>query len=262
VCKGSHTAWSNACPARKKELGRVEQAKLARSVYWYVPAGENNGHSRSDNVPNNGLIQDGVPATAPAPNQITTQRPERQLRPSATQSTGGAPHPRNPAPNLPAEPASVLSIEPAEASREPQMPVDVPTMRMTETGPAEEEWATPATQQDITQQQSDIPVDPRLGGMEEDLSTIRVQVDGPLNPYTYPLDGLEGGAPMTDANMWLDSVFDGSGDNWLRRTQSKCHLRLPRKLPNLTQPKGESSKVASVLNIKRSTTTGLHAMLN
>ena len=38
VCKGSHTAWSNACPARRKELQRVEQAKEARSIYWHVPA--------------------------------------------------------------------------------------------------------------------------------------------------------------------------------------------------------------------------------
>jgi hypothetical protein len=28
VCKGAHTAWSNACPARKKELERVEQADI------------------------------------------------------------------------------------------------------------------------------------------------------------------------------------------------------------------------------------------
>jgi hypothetical protein len=27
VCKDAHTAWSNACPARKKELQRVEHAK-------------------------------------------------------------------------------------------------------------------------------------------------------------------------------------------------------------------------------------------
>ena len=37
VCKDAHTAWSNACPARKKELRRVEQAKETRSIYWHVP---------------------------------------------------------------------------------------------------------------------------------------------------------------------------------------------------------------------------------
>ena len=37
VCKEDHTAWSNACPARRKELKRVEQAKEVRSLYWHVP---------------------------------------------------------------------------------------------------------------------------------------------------------------------------------------------------------------------------------
>jgi hypothetical protein len=40
VCKGGHTAWSNACPARRKEMRRVEQAKEIRSVYWHVPLRE------------------------------------------------------------------------------------------------------------------------------------------------------------------------------------------------------------------------------
>ena len=38
VCKEAHTAWSNACPARRKEMRRVEQAKEGRSIYWHVPA--------------------------------------------------------------------------------------------------------------------------------------------------------------------------------------------------------------------------------
>jgi hypothetical protein len=49
VCKGAHTAWSNACPARKKELGRVEQAKLSRSIYWHVPSKSHNRRNVSDN---------------------------------------------------------------------------------------------------------------------------------------------------------------------------------------------------------------------
>lgn len=40
VCKGAHTAWSNACPARRKEMERVEQAKQVRSIYWHVPQKE------------------------------------------------------------------------------------------------------------------------------------------------------------------------------------------------------------------------------
>jgi hypothetical protein len=49
VCKGAHTAWSNACPARKKELGRVEQAKQLRSIYWHVPIKDNNLQTTTHN---------------------------------------------------------------------------------------------------------------------------------------------------------------------------------------------------------------------
>ena len=45
VCKGAHTAWSNACPARKKEMQRVARAKQARSVYWHVPPKEKEGRT-------------------------------------------------------------------------------------------------------------------------------------------------------------------------------------------------------------------------
>ena len=34
VCKGPHTAWNSACPARQKELQRVEKAKQVRNHYW------------------------------------------------------------------------------------------------------------------------------------------------------------------------------------------------------------------------------------
>jgi hypothetical protein len=34
VCKGPHTAWNAACPARQKEIQRVERAKQTRSHYW------------------------------------------------------------------------------------------------------------------------------------------------------------------------------------------------------------------------------------
>lgn len=35
LCKGQHTAWSSACPRRRKELARVEQARQNRPVFHY-----------------------------------------------------------------------------------------------------------------------------------------------------------------------------------------------------------------------------------
>ena len=37
LCGGNHTAWNAACPARQKEMQRVERAKQARSHYWPTP---------------------------------------------------------------------------------------------------------------------------------------------------------------------------------------------------------------------------------
>ena len=84
---------------------------------------------------------------------------------------------------------------------EAHVSVEVLTVQTAETIPVEEEWATPATQRDTTQQQPDPPIDPRLGDAEGDLSSIQVQVDGPSDMYTYPLDGLEGAATARDADM-------------------------------------------------------------
>jgi hypothetical protein len=36
VEEGAHTAGSNACPARRKEMGRVEHAKQVRNISWQV----------------------------------------------------------------------------------------------------------------------------------------------------------------------------------------------------------------------------------
>lgn len=49
VRKGVHTAWSNACPTRKEELQRVEQAKQSRSIYWHVPVKANTTRPRKGN---------------------------------------------------------------------------------------------------------------------------------------------------------------------------------------------------------------------
>ncbi|KIW09775.1 hypothetical protein PV08_11875 [Exophiala spinifera] len=74
VCKGAHTAWSNACPARKKELERVEQAKQNRSIEWHVPARDHTTRPRresTNNVPN---LQETALSINPVPTPtVSTQ---------------------------------------------------------------------------------------------------------------------------------------------------------------------------------------------
>ncbi|KAI3056824.1 hypothetical protein CBS147353_11131 [Aspergillus niger] len=35
LCKGQHTAWSNACPRRRREQARIEQARKTRPIFHY-----------------------------------------------------------------------------------------------------------------------------------------------------------------------------------------------------------------------------------
>lgn len=84
VCKGVHTAWSNACPARKKEMGRVEQAKQIRSIYWHDPSKEHTTQPRIYNTQNTNTTQEiRVPAT-PILAQTINQGSEEATEPTTT----------------------------------------------------------------------------------------------------------------------------------------------------------------------------------
>jgi hypothetical protein len=78
VCTGAHTAWSNACPARKKEMGRVEQAKQTRNIYWHVPA--------RDDTPKNHTTRKG---DRPIRNPTANQTVVIPGTPTAESSTSG-----------------------------------------------------------------------------------------------------------------------------------------------------------------------------
>lgn len=158
VCKGAHTAWSNACPARKKELGRVEQAKQIRSVYWHVPSNDSTTRQRRhDNSVTDTTT--GTPVLAASPPALPTmQIPSNTTAVTApgadvlAQAEGENVLPIN-QPNEPIVVETVPTIltppstqAPAEATITEPMPTQVRVARS-----VEEEWATPATQQAPTQ---------------------------------------------------------------------------------------------------------------
>ena len=84
VCKGAHTAWSNACPARRKEMRRIEQAKEVRSIYWHVPLREKTAPQGTDHTRGNAR-RENHRRTAPVPPQSATERP-RETRPTAPET--------------------------------------------------------------------------------------------------------------------------------------------------------------------------------
>ncbi|TWU70342.1 hypothetical protein ED733_000071, partial [Metarhizium rileyi] len=124
ICKDDHTAWSNSCPAKKKEMRRVEQAKESRSIYWHVPLKETK-----------------------RPRQTVTTRQDRPRPPAAPQTASQMPD-EDAEPREPAEITLSNSIPPVprefnevHASAEPPILIPSPAAQSIE------DWETPATQQ-------------------------------------------------------------------------------------------------------------------
>lgn len=84
VCKGSHTAWNAACPARQKEIQRVEKAKQERNHYWPTPPRRTPSTTNSN---------DGQGAIPPASASNSTSRLSRQNR-TTTSVNQTIPEPR------------------------------------------------------------------------------------------------------------------------------------------------------------------------
>jgi hypothetical protein len=207
VCKGAHTAWSNACPARKKEMARVEQAKQVRSIYWHVPAKENTASTRTRNTHNPNARREGP--LAPGPDLIAAQGAEEAREHTAPGGSNPA-HTEHQVPPPTSRPTEPIVQSPLQTETEVQTPEAITTQAPT--AMSVEEWETP---QQEPAQQLDLPIDPRIIAMEETLSTIQVLEDGQSQPPLYPADGAEGTSAMQDADAWLDNMID---NEWLYGT--------------------------------------------
>lgn len=85
VCKGAHTAWSNACPARRKEMNRVEHAKQTRNTYWHVVS---KGEHPLDNSPRKRQRQEdnSISDSSTASSDIYEGSPEERESPRSPAS--------------------------------------------------------------------------------------------------------------------------------------------------------------------------------
>ena len=199
VCKGAaHTAWSNACPERRKEMRRVEQAKEARSIYWHVPL-------REKSTPGTDHIR-------------TSTRSEKRRHAAPTQSQPATERPGEARPTTPEN-------RPTTRSQKEQETIEVPTS--TETAEAAgvtatqtpaapsvvEIWGTPATQPEATQE-PELLIDPQLL-TGEPLSPAQIARDELSDPSPYPEGGLEG-AVLQEADLWLDNLANDSANAWLQ----------------------------------------------
>ncbi|QKX57721.1 uncharacterized protein TRUGW13939_04840 [Talaromyces rugulosus] len=195
VCKDAHTAWSNACPSRKKEMGRVEQAKKDRSIYWHVPLREKATRPSTHDTHITDMTQ-----VIHTPVATITTRPASQILVEAggpiTQESNTAVHveQRAPSPTNQLTEQSIVHTTHTRTLVRPQTPEDVPTTEPLAALSVEEDWATPATQQNSPAQL----IDPRILSQPE---------GSQLQPSTGQLDEAEGTFTLQDADDWLNDVF-------------------------------------------------------
>ena len=105
-----------------------------------------------------------------------------------------------------------------ETVLETQITTGATTVQAVGTLLVEEEWATPATQQDPTPQpEPDSLIDPRLRAADEPFSSTQLPEDGQPQISEYPTDVLEGISATRNADTWLDNMFNGDDNEWLPR---------------------------------------------
>lgn len=187
VCKGAHTSWSNACPARRKEMQRVERAKEVRSVYWHVPPKENTTQAKPLIANMSHEIQ-AQPRPIPAP---TVARDPEHATPAGTNAfehpVHGTPQDDTGSVDQLAELTQIPEPSPTGESNEARaMPASIALSDG-------EEWATPTVLQDPVWQS-----DP---------------ANDPLDP-SHQIDNTVA-SETRGADDWLNDIANEIDDVWL-----------------------------------------------
>lgn len=230
VCKDAHTAWSNACPARKKERERVEQAKQVRSIYWHVPSKNNATQPRADrpvNVENTQRSDQSRVPHAASDNQadMTIHEPALPNLTRAAQTHPEAHSATEHSPMMTGQPEGPATSHEA---------ITAPTSAIPRSG---EEWTTPASQQEPTDEQVDPSIDPRFLQADQGYLTYQATTDevGPVPTPTR--DAVDGAFELPDADTWLHNLFIDDNDG---RALDPAH----DDLSPLTSPASEPPSTA------------------
>ena len=153
VCKGNHTAWNAACPARQKEMQRVEKAKQQRSHYWPAPprrvASATNSHNGREPEPST-THSDTMPAPArqrtiasqennePRVLRSTRRQQQRHAEQNADSHGAQAPTTSQAQPTINPIAPSGVSITAQDALEQPPLPQPSPGLALDYTLDADE----------------------------------------------------------------------------------------------------------------------------
>uniref|UniRef100_A0A1L7UN13 Reverse transcriptase n=1 Tax=Fusarium mangiferae TaxID=192010 RepID=A0A1L7UN13_FUSMA len=188
-------------------MGRVEQAKQIRNTYWPVFSKEE--RPKYDNKQANRRR-----TRNPDSNQAVTI-PDTPIAEPPGQATNTLEPPMRQAVHTSQEPHA------SPETRARPAPIDIPSV---------EEWTTPATQQEDTEQHP--LIDPQILATEPPPAIIVAEDDVPAletneiapadaesaQASLYPLDGIQGELSMDDADAWLANIAINDGNDWLPDT--------------------------------------------
>lgn len=209
VCKGAHTAWSNACLARKNELERVEAAKRTRDIYWHVPSKERSTRPRTRNTHGESGTQTGQGPITTNQGRNTTQATAETIEDSepevdtSSHTDGNA---------QPLEEHAAMRTRSAPRDERPAEITPVPATAPTALD-AEEDWMTPIIDIEPVHQPSP-PIDPQIQTTEQSLHTTQTSENNPRQPPECPPDGIERAPAMQQAEDWLDNFITDFDDGW------------------------------------------------
>lgn len=187
VCKGTHTAWSNACPERKKELERIEQAKRNRPTYWPVPPKDRPSEKSTENNNPRKRRQ----ARDPTPDRVITIESPREESPDQV-TTQGIQAPRD---------------------TTGQTRDNTPTAEGCIAPPQEHAPQPPAINSPLFVTEQSLETDPAAGDIPT-VDPIEVEPMGmpPTQQPELPLDTF-GEFNEADADEWLANLADVT-ENW------------------------------------------------
>lgn len=97
-----------------------------------------------------------------------------------------------------------------------QTPSEAVSTRESVASSVEEDWATPAMEQEPTQQLQSV-IDPQILATDEPFSFTQALEDSQPQPSVYPLDGIDGTLAVQDADAWLDNMINNDND-WIHNT--------------------------------------------
>ncbi|KAM3068343.1 hypothetical protein ACMFMG_009481 [Clarireedia jacksonii] len=219
VCKGDHTAWGNACPARKKEIERVRLVKRNRRIYWHVPA-------------KTSLVQTGTRNKV----DIVTETNIDTDSDSDSDSDSSSDSDANQEIRTQVAPETAL---PQSLSDSQAFPINDIETAWLPNAPAGVRDVESLSEQDNEEAGNPI-IDPQLQEGAQLVTSNQAATEDQSQLVEYPLEGLDEEMTTRVASNWLDNL-------WTREDEESGQpAALSPSAPTSTDPEGQNVEATAL----------------